>query len=121
MATAEILVLLLASVAALALLAQRLTIPYPILLVLGGLAIGFIPGLPSVRLSPELVLLIFLPPLLFAQAWMTPWREFWEYRRAIFLLAGGVGAFTTTALAFSAPNLVGAPPPGRVRPCGPVF
>ena len=64
MDTAEILVLLLASVAALALLAQRLTTPYPILLVLGGLTIGFIPGLPSVRLSPELVLLIFLPPLL---------------------------------------------------------
>src|SRR3989441_4072105 len=109
MDTAEILVLLLASVAALALLAQRLTIPYPILLVLGGLAIGFIPGLPSVRLSPELVLLIFLPPLLFAQAWMTPWREFWKYRRPIFLLAVGLVLFTTTAVAFAAQALMGLP------------
>ena len=109
MDTAEILVLLLASVAALALLAQRLTTPYPILLVLGGLAIGFIPGLPSVRLSPELVLLIFLPPLLFAQAWMTPWREFWKYRRPIFLLAVGLVLFTTTAVAFAAQALMGLP------------
>src|SRR6266516_3860322 len=109
MDTAEILVLLLASVAALALLAQRLTTPYPILLVLGGLAIGFIPGLPSVRLSPELVLLIFLPPLLFAQAWMTPWREFWKYRRPIFLLAVGLVLFTTTAVAFAAQAFMGLP------------
>jgi CPA1 family monovalent cation:H+ antiporter len=109
MDTAEILVLLLASVAALALLAQRLTIPYPILLVLGGLAIGFIPGLPSVRLSPGLVLLIFLPPLLFAQAWMTPWREFWKYRRPIFLLAVGLVLFTTTAVALAAHALMGLP------------
>ena len=109
MDTAEILVLLLASVAALALLAQRLTIPYPILLVLGGLAIGFIPRLPSARLSPDLVLLIFLPPLLFAQAWMTPWREFWKYRRPIFLLAVGLVLFTTTAVAFAAHILMGLP------------
>ncbi|HYT61079.1 MAG TPA: Na+/H+ antiporter [Haliangiales bacterium] len=109
MDTAEILVLLLASVAALALLAQRLTIPYPILLVLGGLAISFVPGLPSVRLSPELALLIFLPPLLYAQAWMTPWREFCKYRRPIFLLAVGLVLFTTTAVAFAAHALMGLP------------
>src|SRR6266511_4372039 len=109
MDTAEILVLLLASVAALALLAQRLTIPYPILLVLGGLAISFVPGLPSVRLSPELALLIFLPPLLYAQAWMTPWREFCRYLRPIFLLAVGLVLFTTTAVAFAAHGLMGLP------------
>src|SRR5438105_15896471 len=100
MDTAEILVLLLASVAALALLAQRLAVPYPILLVLGGLVISFVPGLPSVRLSPELVLLIFMPPLLYAQAWITPWRDFWKYRRPICLLAGGLALFPPTAVAF---------------------
>ncbi len=109
MQTAEILVLLLASVCALALLAQRLTIPYPILLVLGGLAIGFIPGLPVVRMNPELVLLIFLPPLLFAQAWVTPWREFCRYRRAIFLLAVGCVLVTATAVAYVANALLGIP------------
>src|SRR5436190_13957115 len=107
MDTAEILVLLLASVAALALLAQRLTIPYPILLVLGGLTIGFVPGLPSVRLSSELALLIFMPPLLYAQAWMTSWRDFWKYRRPIFLLAVGLVLFTTTAVAFATHALTG--------------
>ncbi len=109
MATAEILVLLLAMVAALALLAQRLTIPYPILLVLGGLAIGFVPGLPVVKLDPELVLLIFLPPLLYAQAWVTPWREFQKYRRPIFMLAVGLVLFTATAVAFATRALTGLP------------
>ena len=50
-------------------LSQRLRVPYPILLVLAGLAIGFIPGMPSVQLDPEIVFLIFLPPLLYAAAW----------------------------------------------------
>src|SRR6266496_634206 len=109
MDTAEALILLLASVAALALLAQRLTIPYPILLVLGGLAISFIPGLPSVRLSPDLALLIFMPPLLYAQAWMTPWREFWKHRRPIFLLAVGLVLFTTMAVAYATQALTGLP------------
>src|SRR5712671_1510462 len=107
MDTAETLILLLASVAALALLAQRLTIPYPIVLVLGGLAISFIPGLPSFRLSPDLALLIFMPPLLYAQAWMTPWREFWRYRRPILMLAVGLVLFTTMAVAFAAHALMG--------------
>jgi len=109
MATAEILVLLLAAIAALALLAQRLSIPYPILLVLGGLAISFVPGLPPVRLNPEFALLIFLPPLLFAQAWVTPWREICRFKRPIFLLAFGLVLFTATAVAFAAHALIGLP------------
>ncbi len=109
MQIAEILVLLLAAVAALALLARRLTIPYPIVLVLGGLAICFIPGLPAVKLDPKLVLLIFLPPLLFAQAWITPWREFCTYRRPIILLAVGLVLFTTTAVAYALRALTGLP------------
>ena len=103
----EVLILLLAAVAAFALLARRLAVPYPILLVLGGLMISFIPGLPPVRLDPDLVLLIFLPPLLFAQAWSTPWREFWSQRRSIFLLAFGLVLFTATAVAAAANALLG--------------
>ena len=56
---------LLAAVAALATVAHRLKVPYPILLVLGGLVLGFVPGLPQVELKPELVFLLFLPPLLY--------------------------------------------------------
>jgi CPA1 family monovalent cation:H+ antiporter len=55
--------------------AQRLSLPYPALFVLGGLALGFIPGLPSIHLDPELVLLVFLPPLLFVAAFETPLRD----------------------------------------------
>lgn len=109
MATAEILVLLLAAVAALALLAQRLSIPYPILLVLGGLAISFVPGLPAVKLNPEFALLIFLPPLLYAQAWVTPWREIQKFRRPIFMLAFGLVLFTATAVALATRALTGLP------------
>ena len=72
----EIILGLLVAVAALATLATRLKIPYPILLVLGGSALGFVPGLPPVELDPELVFLLFLPPLLYVSALFTSWRDF---------------------------------------------
>ena len=55
---------MLAAVAVLVTLARVLQVPYPIFLVLGGLAIGFVPGMPDISLDPDLVLLLFLPPLL---------------------------------------------------------
>src|SRR5438105_13342894 len=72
----EIFVGLLLAVAVLALLARRLHIPYPILFVIGGLLLGLIPKLPKVRLDPELVFLLFLPPLLLPAALVTAWRYF---------------------------------------------
>ena len=71
----ELILVLLVVAAALAVVAQRLGIPYPILLVLGGLGLAFAPGLPDVNIDPQLVLLLFLPPLLFAAAWFTSWRR----------------------------------------------
>ena len=68
---AEIFVGLLLAVAVLALVARKFHIPYPILFVIGGLLLGWIPGLPKVRLDPELVFLFFLPPLLFPAALFT--------------------------------------------------
>jgi hypothetical protein len=63
MGQAEIVVVgLLVAVAGLSAIARRLSLPYPIVLVLGGALLGFVPGLPEVRLDPELVLLVFLPP-----------------------------------------------------------
>ena len=59
---------------AVALLARRLGAPYPTILVVGGLALGFIPGLPRVELAPAVVFLVFLPPLLHAAGWRRPWR-----------------------------------------------
>lgn len=62
---------LLVAVAGLVLLSDVLEVPYPIFLVLGGLVLGFIPGVPEVELAPELVLLIFLPPLLYVSAFFS--------------------------------------------------
>jgi monovalent cation/hydrogen antiporter len=95
----EIILGLLVVVVALATLATRLKIPYPILLVLGGSALGFVPGLPTVELDPELVFLLFLPPLLYVSAIFTSWRDFRANVRAITLLAVGLVLMTTFVVA----------------------
>jgi CPA1 family monovalent cation:H+ antiporter len=81
---------LLVAVVALASLATRLRVPYVILLVLGGLVLGFVPGLPRVTLDPGVVLFLFLPPLIYSSAWFTPWRDFHADLRPILLLAIGL-------------------------------
>src|SRR5919206_937069 len=86
---------LLVAVAGLALLARLLHIPYPIFLVIGGLAIGFLPGVPKIELAPDMVLLIFLPPLLYAAAFFSSLRDLRANVRPISLLAIGL-VFTTT-------------------------
>jgi NhaP-type Na+/H+ or K+/H+ antiporter len=62
------------SAAGLNALSNWLNVPYPIPLVIGGLAIGLIPGIPDIRLDPDLVLLVFLPPLLYASAFFSDLR-----------------------------------------------
>jgi Na+/H+ antiporter len=99
---AEIFVGLLLTVAVLALVARKFHIPYPILFVVGGLLLGWIPGLPKARLDPELVFLFFLPPLLFPAALFTSWRDFRANLRPISLLAIGLVLFTTVAVAYLA-------------------
>jgi hypothetical protein len=81
---------LLVAVATLATLANRIKVPYPILLVLGGLVLGFVPVLPQVELDPEVVFLLFLPPLLYVSAILTSWRDFRANLRPISLLAVGL-------------------------------
>ena len=68
--------LLLSIVAVFTVVARRLRIPYPIVLVIGGLLISFLPHVPLIPLNPALVFLIFLPPLLYAAAWQTNWSDF---------------------------------------------
>src|SRR6266496_406156 len=106
---AEIFVGLLLAVAVLALVARQLTIPYPILFVIGGLLIGLVPKLPKVRLDPELVFLFILPPLLFPAALFTSWRDFRANRRPIALLAIGLVLFTTVVVAVLAHYFMGLP------------
>jgi len=81
MHNAEVILALLAAVAVLAIVARAINVPYPILLVFGGLALGFVPGLPQIELRPDVIFLLFLPPLLYLSAWFTSWRDFRANRR----------------------------------------
>jgi CPA1 family monovalent cation:H+ antiporter len=105
----EIILGLLLAVAALATLAARLGVPYPILLVLGGSALGFVPGLPAVELDPELVFLLFLPPLLYVSAIFTSWRDFRANIRPISLLAVGLVLMTTFVVGAVVHTVTGLP------------
>lgn len=97
-----IIILLLAVVTALAQVTDKVRIPYPILLVLAGIAIGLIPGLPAMTLDPDVVFLIFLPPVLYAAAWTTSWPDFKQSIRPISLLAVGCVLFTMLIVAAAA-------------------
>ncbi|MEO6022050.1 MAG: Na+/H+ antiporter [Burkholderiales bacterium] len=93
----------------LAWLALRLRIPYPIALTLGGIALGFAPGLPKLPLDPNLILVIFLPPILYPAALLTSWRDFSRAIRPISFLAIGLVITTTLlvgiALKFLVPDI----------------
>ena len=95
----ETVVALLAAVLVLASAARRILIPYPIFLVLGGLVIGLLPHVPVVRLDPDLVFLIFLPPVLYSAAYFTSLRDFRANLRPITLLAVGLVLATTGVVA----------------------
>ena len=88
-------------IVALAYLARRVGMAYPILLVLGGLVLGFAPGLPAIQLQPDVVFLLLLPPILFAAGYSTPIRDFKANARPIALLAIGLVLFTTVVVAVS--------------------
>lgn len=94
--------LLLSAAFLLIMLAQKLKVSYPVFLVLAGLAVSYIPGMPILMVEPDLVFLIFLPPLLYEAAWYTSWNDFWKRKRPISLLAFGLVFFTSTVIAFFA-------------------
>ena len=103
----EVVVLLLAVAVGLAMVADFVKIPYPILLVVGGLVLSLQPWAPHYRLPPELVFLAFLPPLLYGAAFNTNWAQFRRQIRAISLLAIGLVFFTTLAVGWAAHEFVG--------------
>lgn len=90
----------------LVMLAQRIKIAYPIFLVLAGLGISFIPGVPVLKLDPEIIFLIFLPPLLYEAAWYTSWNDFWKWKRTISLMAFGLVFLTSIVVAFAAQSII---------------
>jgi monovalent cation/hydrogen antiporter len=103
----QILLLLLVAIAAVGVVAKRTNIPPAILLVLTGVVLALVPGLPAVRLAPELVLLLVLPPLIYSSAVAMSWREFRFSLRPISLLAIGCVVFTTVAAAAATHWLLG--------------
>src|ERR671925_1387035 len=107
MRDAELLLLgLMVAMAGLSVLARFVGVPFPILLVLGGLVLGFVPGMPAVELPPELVLLVFLPPLLYQAAFFSSPRELRADIRPISLLAVGLVLATMGAVGVSAHALI---------------
>lgn len=102
----ETVLLLFVLVAALVTFARKSDLPYPIVLVLGGLLLGLVPGLPEVRLDPEIVFLLFLPPILYSAAVFTSFRDFRNNLRPIGFLAVGLVLTTTAAVAVVAREVV---------------
>jgi len=102
----EFLLLLLLAAMLLVRLAELVRVPYPVVLVVGGLAIGLVPGLPVVELDPDVVFLIFLPPLLHAAGWFSSPRELWAEVRPLALLAVGLVLVTMAVVAVVAHAIV---------------
>lgn len=107
---AEIIVLLFAVVGILAVVAHKVTLPYPIVLVIGGLALSFVPHLPEVNLNPDVVFYFILPALLYPAALFTSWRDFERNLRPILMLAIGLVLVTMVAVAWIAHSIVPALP-----------
>src|SRR5258706_14528918 len=98
-----VLLLLLVFVVVFAALARKLQTPYPIVLVIAGLLLSFVPGIPKISLDPDVIFLIVLPPLLYSAAWLPSWRGFKFSLVSILLLAFGLVGFTVLGLAWHPP------------------
>lgn len=94
----EIILILMAVIVALDIAARRLNLPRAAALILGGIGFALIPGTPDIEIDPELVLVLFLPPLLMSSAWFTSWRDFRADIRIILQLAVGAVVFTTLVI-----------------------
>src|ERR687888_1466939 len=107
MGQAELLIVgLLVAVAGLSALARRLSVPYPIVLVVGGALFGFVPGLPEVKLDPEVVLVVFLPPLLYGASIFANFNDLRANLRPLTLSAVGLVLVTMCAVALVAHALI---------------
>ncbi|MEJ8819456.1 Na+/H+ antiporter [Lacibacter sp. H407] len=91
---------------ALVMLANKLRIAYPIVLVLGGLALSFVTAFSHITIDPELIFFIFLPPLLYEAAWQTSWKEFWKWRRIIMSFAFPIVIITSCVVAFASNAII---------------
>src|SRR5258707_2611256 len=97
---------LLFAVSMLSMLSNRLGISYPIFLVIAGLLTSLFPGMPRITIDPDIIFIIFLPPLLYAAAWNTSWKDFWKLRRPIGMLSFGLVIFTATIVAWVSTRMI---------------
>jgi Na+/H+ antiporter len=93
-------------IVALVMLANKLRLAYPIVLVLGGLAVSFTKVFSNITVDPELIFFIFLPPLLYEAAWQTSWKDFWKWRRVIMSFAFPIVIITSCVVAFASYALI---------------
>ncbi|RZK46808.1 MAG: Na+/H+ antiporter [Pedobacter sp.] len=100
------LIIIVIIIMALVMIAEKLRVAYPILLVVAGLLISLYPGLPVIRVEPELIFLIFLPPLLFDAAWLTSWKNLWKFRRVVSVFAFLVVIVTSFVVAIISSYLI---------------
>lgn len=87
-------------------IAEKIKIAYPILLVVAGLFLTFIPSIPRIKIDPELIFVLFLPPLLYEASWAISWKELWRWRRIIFSFAFVVVFFTAVCVALISNYLI---------------
>ena len=99
-------IILLFVIALLMMLSQRLKISYPIVLVIGGLLLSLMPVVPPVEIEPELIFVIFLPPILYEAAWQTSWKDFWKWRRIILSYAFIIVLVTSSLVAIVSNSLI---------------
>ncbi|MEN4762623.1 Na+/H+ antiporter [Chryseobacterium sp. C39-AII1] len=97
---------LIVAIILLIMLANKIKVAYPVLLVIAGLLISFIPGIPTIKIDPELIFIIFLPPLLYEAAWAISWKELWKWRRIIGSFAFVVVFLTAITVAFVANHFI---------------
>lgn len=94
------------SVMILVMIGQKLKVAYPIFLVIAGLLISLVPGMPHIEIEPDLVFLIFLPPILFEAAWFTSWQDFHKWRKQIFSMAFGLVFLTSIVVAYLSSSII---------------
>jgi Na+/H+ antiporter len=93
-------------IVALIMVANKLKVAYPIVLVLGGLALSFTSIFSDITIDPDLIFFIFLPPLLYEAAWQTSWKNFWKWRRVIMSFAFPIVIITSCVVAFASHALI---------------
>jgi Na+/H+ antiporter len=91
---------------ALVMIANKLRLSYPIVLVVGGLALSFTKAFSNITIDPDLIFFIFLPPLLYEAAWQTSWKEFWKWRRVIMSFAFPIVILTSCVVAFASNAII---------------